>query len=95
VGLPVAVVLIVFAIANREFVRVSLDPLSPSDPWIALEMPLWALLYAGLFLGLVIGWVGAWVKQRRWRKAAREARSELDRLKARSHREDRLTAFDG
>jgi hypothetical protein len=33
IGLPVAVVLIAFAVANRHFVVVSLDPLSQQDPW--------------------------------------------------------------
>lgn len=101
VGLPVAVVLVAFAVANRQFVRVSLDPLSPDDPWLSLELPLWAPLFAGIFLGLVVGWAGAWVKQHRWRKAAREARSEVERLKSRNERLERaerqsqLTPLDG
>ena len=101
VGLPVAIVLVAFAIANRQFVRVSLDPLAPDDPWLSLELPLWALLFAGIFCGLVTGWMVAWFRQRRWRKAAREARHELERVRARNEkleraeRQGQLTAVDG
>ena len=78
IGLPVAVILIAFALANRSFVTISFDPLSSATPWFALSLPLWAVLFAGIFLGLVIGWVASWINQGKWRKAAREARSNLD-----------------
>ncbi len=78
IGLPAAILLIAFALANRGLVTVSFDPLSLDAPWFALSLPIWALLFAGIFLGLVIGWVGSWINQGKWRKAAREARSNLD-----------------
>jgi len=78
IGLPAAIVLIAFALANRGAVTISFDPLSGDAPWFALSLPVWALLFAGIFLGLVIGWVGSWINQGKWRKAAREARSNLD-----------------
>ena len=77
VGLPVAVVLIAFAVANRHFVRVSLDPLSQQEPWLSMSVPLWAVLFFGIFCGLVVGWIGAWFKQRKWRRAARQASRDL------------------
>lgn len=78
IGLPAAIVLIAFALANRAPVKVSFDPLSADVPWFAMSVPLWVLLFAGIFLGLIIGWVGSWINQGKWRKAAREARSNLD-----------------
>jgi len=78
IGLPVAVVLIAFALANRSFVTISLDPLSSESPWFALSLPLWSVLFVGIFLGLVIGWIASWINQGKWRKAAREARTNLD-----------------
>lgn len=78
IGLPAAIVLIAFALANRTLVSVSFDPLSNDAPWFALSLPIWVLLFAGIFLGLIIGWVGSWINQGKWRKAAREARSNLD-----------------
>ena len=78
IGLPTAIVLIAFALANRSFVTVSFDPLSSEAPWFSIALPIWALLFVGIFLGLVIGWIASWINQGKWRKAAREARSTLD-----------------
>ncbi len=78
IGLPTAILLIAFALANRSFVTVSFDPLSTEAPWFALSLPVWVLLFAGIFLGLIIGWIGSWINQGKWRKAAREARNNLD-----------------
>jgi NhaP-type Na+/H+ or K+/H+ antiporter len=77
VGLPLAVVLIAFAVANRHFVQVSLDPLSQQEPWASLSVPLWTVLFFGILCGLVVGWIGAWFKQRKWRRAARQASRDL------------------
>lgn len=77
IGLPLAVVLIAFAVANRHVVEVSFDPLSQQNPWASLSVPLWTVLFFGIFCGLVVGWIGAWLKQGKWRRAARRARGEL------------------
>lgn len=77
VGLPVALVLIVFAVANRHSVQVSLDPLAGDPPLAAVTVPLWTVLFFGIFCGLVAGWIAAWVNQRKWRRAARAAKSDL------------------
>lgn len=100
-GLPAAIILVAFAVANRQFVTVSLDPISPQDPWIALSLPLWSLLYIGIFIGLVTGWVGAWINQHHWRKEARRSRQELERTRqrederTRAERRNQLTPLDG
>ena len=89
IGLPVVIVLVAFAIANRRFETISLDPFSLQNPWIALDLPLWSLLFIGIFLGLVTGWVGAWFNQRHWRKEARRSRHDLDRARARAEQYER------
>lgn len=93
IGLPLAVVLIGFAVANRTFVKVSLDPVSSQNPWFAMDLPIWSLLFAGIFIGLLIGWLAAWIGQGKWRKAAREARSNLDvELARKKEMEQRLSS---
>lgn len=78
VGLPIAIIAVAFAIANRQWISVSLDPLS-SPPRAEIPMPLWGLLFVGLFLGILVGWGACWVAQGKWRRHAREARRELAR----------------
>lgn len=81
VGLPVAIVAVAFAVANRQWITVSLDPLS-AVPRMSIDMPLWALFFAGVLPGLIVGWVACWLAQGKWRRHAREARRELARQSA-------------
>ena len=77
VGLPAVVVLLLLALANRHTVMVSLDPLSPDQPWLGFELPLWVVFYAGILLGVIAGGMAAWMRQARWRKRARQLKREL------------------
>lgn len=104
VGLPIALLVISFAVANRRWVTLSLDPFSQEAPKLAMDLPLWLLFFLGIFVGLVIGWIGSWFAQARHRKAARDARAEaaamqaelaeLRRERSEGARKD-LTPFDG
>lgn len=78
-GLLAAFLLIIFAVANRHLVTVSFDPISPADPILAVNVPLWIVVFIAIFLGLMSGWTAAWVNQGRWRRAARQARAQLRR----------------
>lgn len=68
----VALVLILFAVSNRETVSVELWPL-PS----VLELPLYLVvlgtLVIGFFVGQFVTWVGGW----RWRREARRSRERI------------------
>jgi hypothetical protein len=80
IGVPAAILLIGFAVANRSWVTISFDPFDRDDPAISLTLPLWAVLATGIFIGIVAGWVNAWINQRRWRRHAKALRLENDRL---------------
>ena len=87
--IPVGLILIVFAVANRHLVRVSLDPFNASDPSIAFTLPLFVVIVVVAILGVVAGGAATWFRQRRWRRAARQheadaraARSQLADLRA-------------
>ena len=58
-GLPTLLILLLFALANRHLVQVTLDPLVPEDPWLALRLPLWLVFYAGILLGMLVGGLAA------------------------------------
>jgi hypothetical protein len=86
IGLPLAVLVIVFAVANRQWVTVSLDPLHRDAPRLAIEMPMWVLFFCGAFAGIFAGWSAAWFAHRKWHRAARDARIELLRTQTEHER---------
>ncbi len=76
----VALILLLFAFANRQWVTVSFDPLSaPDSAAFALEAPLFAVAIVAAMLGVVAGAAATWVSQGRHRRAARQSRAEADR----------------
>ncbi|WP_407049146.1 DUF1049 domain-containing protein [Methyloraptor flagellatus] len=89
VGVPVGIVLVALAVANRKPVVVSLDPFNAAAPALALPVPLFLLVFGALILGVVLGGVAAWASQRgaprpapvpgRGLAAARRARSSARR----------------
>lgn len=81
VGVPIAVLVIGFAIANRQWTRLSLDPFSSESPVLSLTMPIWLLFVLGVFIGLVVGWATCWLGQGKHRKLARERGREITSLR--------------
>ncbi len=86
---PLALVFIAFAVANRHFVTVSFDPFNSADPALSRDVPLFVLIIAVAMLGVIAGGIAAWWGQRHWRRAARRheadaraARTELADLRA-------------
>ncbi|MPZ36825.1 MAG: DUF1049 domain-containing protein [Rhizobiales bacterium] len=88
--IPLAIVLVAFAVANRQAVTVSFDPFNPAEPAVSLMLPLYALILALVIAGVILGGAAAWMRQGKWRGRAREAeararelRTENDQLKRR------------
>ena len=79
--IPLAIVIIAFAVANRQIVTVSLDPFSSEHPASSLTLPLFVLITALLIAGVVIGGVAAWLRQARWRRVARRLEREVATLR--------------
>lgn len=77
IGLPVGLLAILLSVANRNPVVFSLDPLSPDDPAVAFEVPLYVLLFAAGFVGLVIGWLVGWGGQAELRRELKARRREM------------------
>ncbi|MCP4564656.1 MAG: LapA family protein [Bosea sp.] len=78
---PVALLVVLFSVANRAPVRVSLDPISRDAPAFALDLPLFAVILAAIAVGIVIGGFASWLAQGKHRKAARVNRREADKLR--------------
>jgi len=79
---PLAVVIIAFAVANRQIVTVSLDPFNSSTPAASVTLPLYALVIVLLIIGVVIGGSASWLRHGRWRRTARRLERELGKLRA-------------
>ena len=84
--LPVAIVVVLLAVANRGPVTLSLDPFSGEVPEVAFRVPLYALLFGAVILGTLIGGIASWLAQGRHRRSRREAKREVGRLKAETER---------
>ena len=80
---PLAIVIVMFAVANREIIAVSFDPFDTAQPAFALKMPLFMLIFALVTLGVLVGGIAAWLRQSRWRARARRAEAEARDLRAR------------
>ena len=87
---PFCALLIVFALANRQFVALNFNPfVSPellAQP--GYGVPLFLVLYVVLLVGVLLGGVSTWFAQgahrqreRHWRREARMLNGELEALR--------------
>lgn len=74
---PLAVLMIAFAIANRQLVTIDFNPLP-----FTLDLPVFILVYLGVLIGLVAGGVIEWAREYPIRSLARRQRKELLRQEA-------------
>ena len=80
--IPLALVIVLFAVANRSPVTISLDPFAGDPPMFAVAVPLFLLVLMVLILGVIVGGMSAWMRQSRWRSRARRLGAELKAARA-------------
>jgi uncharacterized membrane protein len=80
--IPLGVIFVVFAVANRHIVTVSFDPFNSNDPALGVSLPLFAVIIVVAILGVVAGGVATWFGQRRWRRAARQHEMDAQDIRA-------------
>jgi uncharacterized integral membrane protein len=90
--IPVAAVLIVLALANRDAVTLSIDPFTPATSIYSIQLPLFLVILLSVAIGLIIGSVADWFQQGRYRREARHGRAELRRLEEEAELRRRETA---
>jgi uncharacterized membrane protein YidH (DUF202 family) len=81
--IPLGIVIVAFAVANREIITVAFDPFDTANPAFALKAPLYALIFVLVGLGVLVGGIAAWLKQHKWRARARRAEAEARDLRSR------------
>ncbi len=87
--IPLGLIFIVFAVANRHMVTVSFDPFNSRDPSISATLPLFVVIIGVAIAGVIVGSTATWLRQGHWRRAARQheddarqARMQLADLRA-------------
>ena len=86
---PLSILLVVFALANRQIVAVGFNPFaSPDTLTPGTGVPLFVLLLLVLLIGVLLGGIATWFSQgqhrqreRHWRREAHSANSELAALR--------------
>lgn len=78
---PLGIVILMFAVANRQLVTVSFDPFNAVQPAASLTLPLFVLIFILVLLGVLIGGCAAWMRQARYRRTARVLEGEVAGLR--------------
>jgi len=74
--LPIGIIVVALAVANRQGVSLSMPPYVNDEPFLSITLPLFAIIFVSLLVGMVIGSCATWFKQGRFRKAARDGKVE-------------------
>jgi uncharacterized integral membrane protein len=92
---PLAILIVVAAIANRQAVTVSLDPFLSGDRAFSITQPLFIILLVTLTIGVIVGGVATWLRQGKWRQRARRAQAEVYSVRSENEGlKQRLTAVE-
>ena len=77
---PLAVVLALFAIANRGDITISVDPLP-----FTVELPLYLVVFGATAIGLIAGYLVMWISGYRTRRDFRRTRKRLAQIEGELH----------
>jgi uncharacterized integral membrane protein len=81
--IPLGLIFIDFAVANRHLVTVSFDPFGSGDTAFDLPpVPLFAIIITAMIVGVVAGGSVTWFRQRRWRRSARQHEADARQARA-------------
>lgn len=75
--IPLLVIVVAFAVANRQLVTVSFDPFASTDSASAVTLPLFVIIFVLLIIGVIIGGAAAWLRQGAWRRSARRLDAQV------------------
>lgn len=79
--IPLAVIIVGFAVANRQAITVSFDPFDAAQPAYAVTLPLFVIIFILMIIGVIVGGIAAWLRQGAWRRSSRQLDAEVRRLR--------------
>jgi uncharacterized integral membrane protein len=80
--IPLGLIFVVFAVANRHLVTVSFDPFNSSAPSVGVTLPLFAVIITVAIAGVLAGGLATWFRQRHWRRTARQHEADARQAQA-------------
>ena len=81
ITIPLAIVLIALAVANRGTVPLRFDVFNPQNPALTINAPMFIWLFAAVAVGVLAGGIGAWFAQGKHRKMERRYKKEAASLR--------------
>ncbi len=80
---PLSLVAVAVAVANRHPVIIYLDPLAgPAPEGTQFAVSLFIVIFVAIMVGVIFGGVATYFEQGKYRRAARRARAEVVTLRA-------------
>ncbi len=79
--LPIALVVLIFSVANRQTVNVVLDPVGLISDGMVVAAPLFVIVFLTLMAGVILGGVATWFAQGSHRRLTRETLADVRALR--------------
>ncbi|KQO77069.1 lipopolysaccharide assembly protein LapA domain-containing protein [Rhizobium sp. Leaf262] len=76
---PLAIILVVLCVANRQAVTLALNPFRPDDSVLSFSAPFFVFIFLAVIFGVFLGSLVTWFSQGKYRKRARTEAKEAVR----------------
>lgn len=84
---PIALVILALAVANRQDVSLNYNPFTPDFPGMQVVAPFFVFLFLTFALGMIVGGIAVWLGQSRYRRDARRREMEAEEWRYKADRE--------
>src|SRR5690242_2169005 len=85
VVIPLLILVVGFAVANRQAVTISFDPFSSAQPAYAVTLPLFVVIFILVILGVIVGGIATWLRHNAGRRSPRRLDAQVRALHEEMH----------
>ncbi|OPB32392.1 LapA family protein [Bartonella sp. AR 15-3] len=90
---PITAFLISFIVANRQIVILTLYPFQNNSEYFTYQAPLFVWLFIFFCFGILLSSIINWFAQHKNRKALKESKTEIEKLKISIANKSNITAL--